>query len=191
MKYRISLLSSEPNTKRRGGAGNRSASSPLSRVLSLRVTGDGVGKRADLFVSEQTELSRSRAATLIDEQHTVAAYPGYLNSTYFDEIYHARTAFEHLHGMNAYEWTHPPLGKVLMMVGIQLFGMTPFGWRFMGALVGVLMVPLMYLMAKQLTKDTRLSFIAMALMALDSMHFTQTRIATIDSYAVFWPKQRK
>lgn len=130
--------------------------------------------------------SESDAALLIDEQDAVAAYPSYLNSTYFDEIYHARTAYEHLHGLAAYEWTHPPLGKVLMMVGIQLFGMTPFGWRFMGALIGVLMVPLMYLLAKQLTKDVRLSFIAMCLMALDSMHFTQTRIATIDSYAVFW-----
>ena len=141
---------------------------------------------AGVSQSGQTAQSDSSAAMLIDEQRTVAAYPSYLNSSYFDEIYHARTAYEHLHGMNAYEWTHPPLGKVLMMVGIQLFGMTPFGWRFMGALVGVLMVPLMYLMVKQLTKDTRLSFIAMALMALDSMHFTQTRIATIDSYAVFW-----
>ncbi len=135
--------------------------------------------------SGQTENAVS-AALLIDEQATVPPYPSYLNSTYFDEIYHARTAFEHLHGMNAYEWTHPPLGKVLMMVGIQMFGMTAFGWRFMGALVGVLMVPLMYLLAKQLTKDARLSFVAMCLMALDSMHFTQTRIATIDSYAVFW-----
>lgn len=141
---------------------------------------------AGVSQSGQTEQSESSAATLIDEQRTVPAYPSYLNSSYFDEIYHARTAFEHLHGMNAYEWTHPPLGKVLMMVGVQIFGMTPFGWRFMGALVGVLMVPLMYLMVKQLTKDTKLSFIAMALMALDSMHFTQTRIATIDSYAVFW-----
>ena len=141
---------------------------------------------AGITQSGQTAQSDSSAAALIDEQRTVAARPSYLNSTYFDEIYHARTAYEHLHGLNAYEWTHPPLGKVLMMVGIQIFGMTPFGWRFMGALMGVLMVPLMYLMVKQLTKDTRLSFIAMALMALDSMHFTQTRIATIDSYAVFW-----
>ena len=141
---------------------------------------------AGVSQSGQRDDSATSAALLIDEQRTVPPYPSYLNSTYFDEIYHARTAFEHLHAMNAYEWTHPPLGKVLMMVGIQIFGMTPFGWRFMGALVGVLMLPLMYLLAKQLTKDTRLSFIAMALMALDSMHFTQTRIATIDSYAVFW-----
>ena len=132
------------------------------------------------------EADRPEAENLIDEQDTVAAYPSYLNSTYFDEIYHARTAYEHLHGLNTYEWTHPPLGKVWMMLGIQIFGMTPFGWRFMGALSGVLMLPLLYLLVKQLTKDTRLSMIAMCLFALDSMHFTQTRIATIDSYAVFW-----
>ena len=73
-----------------------------------------------------------------------------------------------------------------MMIGIKLFGMTPFGWRFMGAVMGVLMLPVMYLLAKQLTKRTDLSCIAMALLALDSMHFTQTRIATIDSYVVFF-----
>ena len=141
---------------------------------------------ADVWQENQTAESDSDAHALIDEQDTVAAYPSYLNSSYFDEIYHARTAYEHLHGMPVYEWTHPPLGKVWMMLGIQIFGMTPFGWRFMGALAGVLMLPVMYLLVKQLTRDSRLSMIAMCLLALDSMHFTQTRIATIDSYAVFW-----
>ena len=80
----------------------------------------------------------------------------------------------------------PPLGKTLMMIGIELFGMTPFGWRFMGALMGVLMLPVMYLLVKQLTKRTDLSCIAMFLLAVDAMHFTQTRIATIDSYVVLF-----
>lgn len=126
---------------------------------------------------------------LIDEQDVVPAYPSYLNSTYFDEIYHPRTAYEQVHYDefdSAYEWTHPPLGKTLMMIGIELFGMTPFGWRFMGTLMGVIMLPVMYLLVKQLTKRTDLSFIAMFLMAVDSMHFTQTRLATIDSYAVLF-----
>ena len=125
-------------------------------------------------------------ALLIDEQDCVAQTPSYYNGTYFDEIYHARTAYELVHGLSIYEWTHPPLGKVIMSLGVRIFGMTPFGWRFMGALVGVLMLPLMYLLAMQLTKSSKLSMIAMCLLALDSMHFTQTRIATIDSYAVFW-----
>ena len=137
-------------------------------------------------VEQYGDFVQYDAALLTDEQDTVPPYPSYLNSTYFDEIYHARTAYEHLHGLSTYEWTHPPLGKVLMMVGIQLFGMTPFGWRFMGALIGVLMLPLMYLLVKQLTKSTKLSFIAMFLLSVDAMHFTQTRIATIDSYSVFW-----
>ena len=129
---------------------------------------------------------RSDPALLIDEQNTVPAVPSYLNSTYFDEIYHARTAYEFLHGMHAYEYTHPPLGKVLIMFGIQLFGMTPFGWRFAGTLFGVLMVPLMYLLAKQLTKRKSLAFLCAFLLSVDSMHFTQTRIATIDTFPVFF-----
>ena len=134
-------------------------------------------------------LSPADPNLLIDEQDVVPAYPSYLNSTYFDEIYHARTAYEQIHYDefdSAYEWTHPPLGKTLMMIGIELFGMTPFGWRFMGALMGVLMLPVMYLLVKQLTKRTDLSFIAMFLLAVDAMHFTQTRIATIDSYVVLF-----
>ncbi|NLG24759.1 MAG: phospholipid carrier-dependent glycosyltransferase, partial [Clostridiales bacterium] len=126
------------------------------------------------------------ARPLIDEQSTVPAYPSYYNSTYFDEIYHARTGYEFLHGLRTYETTHPPLGKVLIMLGIRLFGMTPFGWRFMGALIGVMMVPAMYLMVKQLVGRTDLAAIGAFLMAADAMHFTQTRIATIDSYGVFF-----
>ena len=137
-------------------------------------------------LDESLQASASDPMQLMDEQDIVPAKPSYYNSTYFDEIYHARTAYEHLHRIAAYAWTHPPLGKVLMMVGVQIFGMTPFGWRFMGALMGVLMLPVMYLLVKQLTKRTDLSAIAAFLMAVDSMHFTQTRIATIDSYAVFF-----
>ena len=35
---------------------------------------------------------------------------------------------------------------------IALFGMTPFGWQFAGCMAGILMLPFMYLLAKQLTK---------------------------------------
>mgnify|MGYP007025237109 CR=1 FL=1 len=35
--------------------------------------------------------------------------------------------------------SHPPLGKLIISIGIAMFGMVPFGWRFMGTLFGVLM----------------------------------------------------
>ena len=128
----------------------------------------------------------SDPSALLDEQDTLDGEPSWWNSTYFDEIYHARTAFELLHNQSVYEWTHPPLGKIIMSWFIAIFGMTPFGWRFAGALCGILMLPAMYLLAKQLTKRTSMATLAMLLMALDCMHFTQTRIATIDSYPVLF-----
>ena len=123
---------------------------------------------------------------LIDEQDTCVGEPGWYNGTYFDEIYHARTGYEHLHGIKPYETTHPPLGKLMMSVGIAIFGMTPFGWRFAGALIGVLMLPALYLLAMQLTHKRSIAVLSMAAFALDLMHYTQTRIATIDSFPVFF-----
>jgi len=41
---------------------------------------------------------------------------------YFDEVYHARTAFELLAQREPYEWTHPPLAKEIMVLGILAFG---------------------------------------------------------------------
>lgn len=126
------------------------------------------------------------ASALTDEQAVVPLYPTWYDSTYFDEIYHARTAYEHLHGLWPYESTHPPLGKLLISVGIALFGMTPFGWRFSGALFGVLMLPVFYLLLKRLFGRTALAACGTFLFAVDFMHYTQSRIATIDTYAVFF-----
>ncbi len=123
---------------------------------------------------------------LIDEQDTVPTAPSYYNGMYFDEIYHARTGYETIHSLVTYETTHPALGKVFIMWSIQLFGMTPFGWRFAGALAGVLMVPLMDLLGMLLFKKTRYGLLAAFVMAFDLMHLTQTRIATIDSFAVLF-----
>ncbi|HEY8732645.1 MAG TPA: glycosyltransferase 87 family protein [Candidatus Limnocylindria bacterium] len=40
---------------------------------------------------------------------------------YFDEVYHARTAFELLAQREPYEWTHPHLAKEVMALGIVTF----------------------------------------------------------------------
>ena len=120
------------------------------------------------------------------EENPLIAQPGWWNSTYFDEIYHARTAYEFLQGSVPYETSHPPLGKVLMSWGIALFGMTPFGWRFAGALAGVAMLAGMYLIGKQLTKSTAIGTAMGSMLALDCMHLTQTQIATIDSFPVLF-----
>lgn len=126
------------------------------------------------------------AEALFDEQNLVPDNPHWTNSAYFDEIYHARTAYEHLRNISPYETSHPPLGKLLIGLGITMFGMNPFGWRFMGTLVGVLMVPLLYIFIKNLFGKSVVALCGAALFAFDFMHITQTRIATIDSYGVFF-----
>lgn len=126
------------------------------------------------------------AERLTDEQDTVPLYKTYENSSYFDEIYHARTAYEHILGLEPYENTHPPLGKHIISLGIRMFGMNPFGWRFMGTLFGVLMLPALYVLCKDLFGRTWLCSLGTLMFAFDFMHFTQTRIATIDTYSVFF-----
>lgn len=126
------------------------------------------------------------AAALCDEADTVPASSTYYNSSYFDEIYHARTAYEHLRGVYPYEVSHPPLGKVILSLGIVLFGMTPLGWRCMGALFGVAMLPLMWDLLRRMFRDDRVALCGTTLLAFDFMHLTQTRIATIDSFATLF-----
>ncbi len=123
---------------------------------------------------------------LTDEQYLLPERVSYKNSTYFDEIYHARTAYEFTVGKDVYEWTHPPLGKILISVGIKLFGMTPFGWRIVGTVFGILMIFVMYILAKRIFKESFVSSICTVILTFDFMHFTQSRIATIDVYVTFF-----
>ena len=56
----------------------------------------------------------------------------------------------------------------------------------MGTLFGALMLPLMYLLGKRMFKDSFWAFFCTYLLMFDFMHFTQTRLATIDSYTAFF-----
>lgn len=133
-----------------------------------------------------TPTNASDYPDLFDEQEMYDPTESYRSGTYFDEIYHARTAYEFLHGLPTYEWTHPPLGKIIIAAGVSVFGMNPFGWRFMGTLFGVLMLPLIFLFARRIFKKTWIAGVTSLLFAVDFMHFAQTRIATIDVYITFF-----
>jgi len=126
----------------------------------------------------------NRYENVFDEQAAAVYTPSFFNSMYFDEVYHGRTGYEYIRGVSPSETTHPPLGKVIISIGIRLFGMTPFGWRIMGVLFGVAMVPLMYLFGLQIFRKSGYAFIASFLFCFDFMNFVQSRISTIDIYAV-------
>lgn len=161
-------------------------------IRYLRITGQANKGLLELGEVALFDMAGNRVevpgsvSPLFDEQDVVPDKPTYYDEAYFDEIYHPRTAWEHIRGIEPYEISHPPLGKLIMGVGIRLFGMTPFGWRFMGTLFGVGMLPLLYVFLKNLFGRTSIATCGTILLAADFMHLPQTRLATIDTYAFFF-----
>ncbi|MCL2499688.1 MAG: phospholipid carrier-dependent glycosyltransferase [Defluviitaleaceae bacterium] len=162
-----------------------------TRFISITATGWDLRLQEIAFRGTDGELltgfsTSPNAYALTDEQHLTPERRSFMNSTYFDEIYHPRTGYEFAYGLAVYETTHPPLGKVFIAASVRVLGMTPFGWRFPGALFGVMMVPLLYAFARALFRSNRWALFAAFIFAFDFMRFTQTRLATIDTYVTFF-----
>lgn len=112
-----------------------------------------------------------------------------------------------------HENTHPPLSKELMALGQAIFGKQgrnsapnqcwndaedadkksspdwlykPFGWRFFGALAGVGSVLFIYLLAKRLFHSEVAGLAAAFLLTVEGLAFVQSRIATPDTYVLFF-----
>ena len=186
-----SLMPQQYNQLFRWCTAELNGSGPIRYIRIISGTDQYLGEIA--LYDENGELIPAEEYTvapgceqLVDEQDTIVDHYTYKNGTYFDEIYFPRTALEMIEQIWPYEITHPPLGKAIISLGIRIFGMTPFGWRFMGVLFGVLMLPVLYVFLKKMFGSTAVSACATAVFAFDFMHFTQTRLATIDTYAVFF-----
>lgn len=113
----------------------------------------------------------------------------------FDEVYHAFTAREYLHGHIdawewwttppegvAYEWTHPPTAKYGMVLGMLLFGEDSFGWRFGSAIAGIISIYGIYLLTKALSRREDLALLAAFLVSIEGLHIAQSRIGMNDAY---------
>ncbi len=131
-------------------------------------------------------VSDPNLSMLIDEQDLVQCPPTYLSETFFDEIYFVRSAEQYLNLQVPYEWTHPPLGKLIIASGISVFGYNPFGWRITGVIFATLMIPLIYILGKELFETWIGGFTSAFLLAFDFMHFTMARMATVDTYVIFF-----
>ncbi|GBC71817.1 putative dolichyl-phosphate-mannose--protein mannosyltransferase [Candidatus Calditenuaceae archaeon HR02] len=81
---------------------------------------------------------------------------------------------------------HPPLGKMLIALGILIFGDQPFGWRIMSAVAGTAAIPLFYLTIRRLLSGRKemefASTIASFLFAFETLTFYFSRVARIDIF---------
>ncbi len=82
---------------------------------------------------------------------------------------------------------HPPLGKWIIWLGLNLFGAdSSFSWRFSTALLGTLAIPLIILIARQLTKSPLFSAIAGLLLAIEGQSIVLARTAILDGILTFF-----
>lgn len=107
----------------------------------------------------------------------------------FDETYYAKDACWYvvsspsLCGVDAeVTMVHPPASKWLIAIGIRLFGYDTFGWRIAAAVAGILTIVVMYLLARRLLRSTTGAVIATTLLAVDFLHFVESRIAMLDVF---------
>ncbi|MFH9825565.1 dolichyl-phosphate-mannose--protein mannosyltransferase [Streptomyces bobili] len=81
---------------------------------------------------------------------------------------------------------HPPTGKWVIGLGEWMFGLTPFGWRFMTAALGTLSVLMLCRIGRRLFRSTFLGCLAGALMAVDGLHHVMSRTALLDLVVMFF-----
>jgi len=110
----------------------------------------------------------------------------------FDELYYVKGAQQFLkYGVEADAGkgifvVHPPLGKWVIALGIQIFGDNPFGWRVAVALLGILSIFLVGRIAYWLFRSESAATIATLLYAVDALAFVHSRTSLLDSVLVFW-----
>jgi dolichyl-phosphate-mannose--protein O-mannosyl transferase len=111
---------------------------------------------------------------------------GYPAEEYFDEVYHAKTAQQYLRGEPPTEWVHPPTAKLLIAVGVALFGYEPWAWRLAPALAGTLLAPVFFLLARRALATERAALLATLLLLLDGVYLVQSRVAMTNVFAVLF-----
>ncbi len=81
---------------------------------------------------------------------------------------------------------HPPLGKWAIALGMRVFGVNEFGWRIAAAVAGTITVIVLVRVTRRMTGSTVLGCLAGLLLALDGLHFVQSRVAMLDIFLAAW-----
>jgi dolichyl-phosphate-mannose--protein O-mannosyl transferase len=80
------------------------------------------------------------------------------------------------------DWNdHPPLGKLVLVPAMLLFGDRGLGWRLSSALLGLAIVGLAGLDAAKLFGDRRVGMLTAAFVAIDGFFLSYARTALIDN----------
>ncbi|WP_174292942.1 phospholipid carrier-dependent glycosyltransferase [Sphingomonas bacterium] len=100
----------------------------------------------------------------------------------FDEVHYVTAARFMLTLQGAANKEHPLLGKMLIALGMTLFGDTPFGWRFFSTLAATGVVVGVFAILWLLYRRPRTALIGSGVAALNFTVFVQARIAMLDGF---------
>lgn len=79
---------------------------------------------------------------------------------------------------------HPPFGKMLIAVGMLIFGYNSLGWRFVPLLFGLQSVCLAYWLARVVFGNKRAGWLAAAFMAADGFFISYSRSGLLDGMMI-------
>lgn len=154
--------------------------------IRLNVTKSQMMLNEIRFLKKDETIEHQSTVKNINDESQFGIDESYYSGMFFDEIYFGRTAYEILNKQTVYENTHPYLGKLLIIPGIKLFGMTPFGWRFTNALFAGILIFMAYYFALQMFREKEYAFVSAFLMTYSFMHLAQARIGLIDTFGVLF-----
>jgi dolichyl-phosphate-mannose-protein mannosyltransferase len=83
-------------------------------------------------------------------------------------------------------WVHPPLGKWMIAAGELAFGTDSFGWRVAAAATGTATVIALAVIVQLLFGSPIWAFAGGLLLAVENLHFVQSRTAMLDVFVTFW-----
>ncbi len=126
---------------------------------------------------------------------------GRFNELVFDEVYYAKFANNYLTNTKFYN-AHPPLSQYLIAIGIWIGDFLPIGqdttntltgslhstfsYRWMNALFGSLILPVVAALAYQLTQRLSYAFLATLFISLDGLFLVDSRYALNNVFLIFF-----
>jgi hypothetical protein len=106
------------------------------------------------------------------------------NQVVFDETYYVTDARSIITAHTDLRLEHPPLAKLIVAGGIEVFGDNPWGWRMPAVILSTIALVAFYDICRKLGTSHKTAFMATLLLGLENLMFIHSGLALLDIYVV-------
>ena len=106
------------------------------------------------------------------------------NEPLFDEQHYVPDARRIVTGEGTLRVEHPPLAKLIIAGGIELFGDNPWGWRMPAVILSTVALIAFYDICRKLGTSHKTAFLATLLLGTENLMFIHSGMAMLDIYVV-------